>query len=146
MVSPSRDVSISNLQDIEQYLHKCTSQPILTEIQVTLARNGEQMNHLSECFVELGNNLEEQNKSLNNFINTFDARLRNIEITSGTHKCWQKEPMEQFDARLREVESVISQYKGGDKWVSHLFQIIEGVTIALAVLVIAYIMKGGTIT
>jgi len=112
-------VIIENIKDLEDLTHKCTSQELLTKIQVSQGR------------------MEE---TLKNLVDRFEA------FVDAGHQCQYKEQIQRNSAACEYLKEQIYKMQGQSKWEDRLWNIGQAVLIAGLVAIVLFFMKGGNIT
>lgn len=130
--------------------HACTSQKILTDIQIAQVKTSEGLIHMGVCFEELTAQIQEQNKNLQMFVESINERMTSLEISQNKqHKCVKDTIIISLSADVTnlkiEIASLKNRLKGENKWSERLWIMGSSFIVAIVVIMATWFMKGGAI-
>lgn len=100
--------------------HVCENTKLLTDIQIQLATNGEEMKHLVECLEEWRSAQDEHNRDIKAIVTRHE-----LEITDLKHNCRFPEYWESAWKRLKTLEDDYQRRQGAGKWEERIYKYIE---------------------
>lgn len=131
MNSPA-EVRITNIDELTEISHKCTSIDTLINLQISLAR-------MEEAFTNLTCSTQDMKTE-------FAQAIREVkQALMAPHLCKYEDLIKKNNALVEKLVSESSENRGKAKWEARIDRIIDGVIIAVVVASLLFFMKGGSI-
>jgi len=117
--------------------HICENTKLLTDIQIQLATNGEEMKHLVCCLEEWRESQDEHNKDMKEIVTRHENEISDLKHNCRFPKRWYG-----IWDRIDRLEADLDQRKGAGKWEERIYKYIEYAVCAILGAIIMWWMTG----
>jgi ribosomal protein L16 Arg81 hydroxylase len=119
---------------------------MLTKIQIEMATINGSLINIDASLQESNARAEELHRQFTHFMEDSGRRIRDLELDNCQHVCLKESIIATLTSEVTLLKLAQAKAMGETKWHDRIWSIIQGIGIALAVIILAFILKGGTIS